>query len=225
MSHLLDRPVWSALASTHAGLAVGDGAARRYRPGLVAFAAARDADPDAGAGLVRLVGHQDSVVMVEAEPVALPPGLVATSIARAVQMHSMLSFRPVADPRLVRLGPDDTPEMFALAELTQPGPFTPEALALGSFIGLRDGDRLAAMAGERMAQTGFRELSGVCVHPDYRGRGYARLLSLKVAGQICDRGERPYLHAYAVNEAAIGLYRSIGFVVRAEMTVTVARRG
>ena len=80
MSHLLDRPVWSALASTHAGLAVGDGAARRYRPGLVSFAAARDADPDAGAALVRLVGHQDSVVLVEAEPVALPPGLVATSI-------------------------------------------------------------------------------------------------------------------------------------------------
>ena len=84
--------------------------------------------------------------------------------------------------------------------------------------------RLVAMAGERMRQPGWCELSGVCAHPDVRGRGLARLLSLHVADRILGRGETPYLHAYAANAAAIRLYQSIGFAVRCAMTVTAARR-
>ena len=64
-----------------------------------------------------------------------------------------------------------------------------------------------AMAGERMKQTGYTELSGVCAHPNFQGKGLGRLLSLFVAGQISSRSEQPYLHAYATNTAAIALYR------------------
>lgn len=75
------------------------------------------------------------------------------------------------------------------------------------------------MAGERMKQEGFTELSGVCTHPDARGRGLARLLSAWVAARIATRGETPYLHAYASNAAAIELYRSLGFTLHREMHV------
>jgi predicted GNAT family acetyltransferase len=80
------------------------------------------------------------------------------------------------------------------------------------------------MAGERMKQPGLTELSGVCSHPDFRGGGLARLLSLYVAGQIFDRGETPYLHAYATNAPAIQLYESIGFALRTKINVGMARR-
>jgi predicted GNAT family acetyltransferase len=77
------------------------------------------------------------------------------------------------------------------------------------------------MAGERMKQEGLTELSGVCVHPDSRGEGLGRLLSLFVAGEIFARGEQPYLHAYATNARAIALYESIGFMLRTRMNVAM----
>jgi hypothetical protein len=45
MTHILDRPVWAALAGRHAGFAEGDGLAKRYRPDVIPFAAARDDSP------------------------------------------------------------------------------------------------------------------------------------------------------------------------------------
>ncbi|MGA9320158.1 MAG: hypothetical protein WBW06_03770, partial [Xanthobacteraceae bacterium] len=42
--------------------------------------------------------------------------------------------------------------------------------ALGSYIGIRSGGQLVAMAGERMKFDGFTEISAVCSHPEHRGR-------------------------------------------------------
>ncbi len=80
------------------------------------------------------------------------------------------------------------------------------------------------MAGERQKMEGFTEVSGVCTHPDWRGRGYARALMRVVAGRILDRGETAFLHAYASNTGAVALYESLGFSVRTPMTLTVLAR-
>ena len=71
---------------------------------------------------------------------------------------------------------------------------------------------LAAMAGERMRFPGYTEVSGVCTHPDFRGRGYAARLMCEVGRDILSRGETPFLHAFADNVGAIGLYEKLGFV-------------
>ncbi len=115
--------------------------------------------------------------------------------------------------------------MLDLATLTKPGPFTLKAQALGEFFGVRIDGRLAAMAGVRMKQEGFTEVSGVCTHPDFQGRGLGRLLSVFMTHRIVERGETPYLHAYATNDAAIGLYKKIGYELRAELQVAVVRTG
>lgn len=140
----------------------------------------------------------------------------------------MIADGPVPDPGDVPLQPldeADGPEMLALASLTEPGPFLARTHALGGFVGIRSGDRLVAMAGERLRLPGFTEVSGVCVHPDFRGRSYARLLSQAGAARIGRRGETPFLHAYAGNESAIRLYESLGFRLRTPVVVTVLRRG
>ena len=59
-------------------------------------------------------------------------------------------------PPLLELGDADVPEMLALTELTQPGPFGPRTHDLGRYIGIRVDGRLAAMAGERMRPDGAR---------------------------------------------------------------------
>jgi predicted GNAT family acetyltransferase len=79
------------------------------------------------------------------------------------------------------------------------------------------------MAGERLKQDGYSEVSGVCTHPDHRGHGLARLLSQYVAGWIAARGETPYLHTFGTNAAAIALYESIGFKIRARLNLAVIR--
>ena len=73
------------------------------------------------------------MVLPEASPLPLPPGLVAVSVADAVQMAAAEPAPAVADPRIERLAPADAAEMLALATLTRPGPFTLGAMRLGSF--------------------------------------------------------------------------------------------
>jgi predicted GNAT family acetyltransferase len=80
------------------------------------------------------------------------------------------------------------------------------------------------MAGERMHVRGYTELSGVCTHPDFRGRGLARRLSAVVCAGIEARGETPFLHAWKDNRPAIALYEKLGFLLRAEVNVAVLER-
>ena len=132
-------------------------------------------------------------------------------------------FMPSAPPAgLERLGEGDAAEMLALATLTQPGPFRARTHELSQFWGVRGDDgRLLAMAGERLKLDGMSEVSGVCTHPDARGRGLARMLSAHVASEIVRRGEAPFLHAYAGNAAAIRLYEALGFELRREVEAVV----
>jgi predicted GNAT family acetyltransferase len=144
--------------------------------------------------------------------------------ASGVQMVLKRAPPRVSDARIARLTDADAAEMLELATLTKPGPFTLRAQALGDFYGIREDGRLIAMAGERMKQEGFTEISGVCAHPDFRRRGLARLASIFVAHRILERGETPYLHAFATNAAAIDLYEAIGFKLRTMVNVAVIGR-
>jgi len=224
MTHILDRPVWAALAGRHAVFAEGDGLARRYRPDIIPFAAARDDSAESLAALAALFQPGEVMVRIEADKPSTPPGFVPVVEAPGVQMALTRAPAPIADERIERLTEADAAEMLALAKLTEPGPFTMKAQALGAFFGVRIDGRIAAMAGERMRQEGYAELSGVCTHPDFRGRGLARLLSIFVTHQILARGETPYLHAWAGNTSAIRLYESIGYELRARMNVAAIRK-
>jgi predicted GNAT family acetyltransferase len=46
---------------------------------------------------------------------------------------------------------------------------------MGAYYGIRIGNELIAMAGERLAVPGFREISAVVTHPAHTGHGYATL--------------------------------------------------
>lgn len=224
MRHLLDRPIWSALQTRHRAFAQGNDLARRYRPSIVPFAATGADDAESLRALEQLVSAGESVILLQSDAIALPAGLFATSTAAGVQMIAERPLQTVSDQRVQRLTRDDAAEMLALALLTKPGPFTLEALSLGDFWGVKIEGRLVAMAGERMKQPGYTELSGVCSHPEFRGGGLGKLLSLFVANRIMARGEVPYLHAYASNATAIRLYESIGLRLRSTMNVAVVQR-
>jgi predicted GNAT family acetyltransferase len=77
------------------------------------------------------------------------------------------------------------------------------------------------MAGERMQSGSWREVSGVCTHPDHQGRGLARRLMQTLLRREVLRGERPFLHVMSANNVARGLYRRMGFRELGETAVRV----
>lgn len=224
MTHVLDRPIWTALNSRHARIAEGGQLAKRYPAAVSAFAAAGDETTESLAALGALASPGETLIVVQAAPIEMPAGFEATLNATLVQMIAEGPPQAVADERIVRLGPADAQEMFDLATLTKPGPFTLRAQDFGPFWGIRSGGRLVAMSGQRLGQVGFRELSGVCTHPEVRGQGLGRLMSLYGMERIREVGDVPYLHAYATNTVAIGLYETIGFRLRATMNLAVMRK-
>lgn len=222
-AHPLDRPVWNCLTGPQAALARGSELAWRIDPGYGPFAAARDQSDAALAALAALCEPDGELWLVEPEAWPAPPGL---RVARTAPLLQMLAEAPrplqPGDECCEPLGEGDAAQMTALALATEPGPWGERTRLYGQFYGIRDGDRLAAMAGERMRPApGLAEVSGVCTWPDYRGQGLAGKLIRTVMAGFTARGQVPFLHSYAGNAKAIGLYESLGFVGRRAMVATV----
>lgn len=222
MSHPLDRPIWSALTGRQAHLALRQGEAVRIRPEVGIFAAAQDkgALPE----LTALAGRYPGAGFLEAEgsPMANPLPMGAAVVMQAA-LAQMVATRIEPGPTVdwEPLGEADAKAIHALALLTKPGPFRPRTFEFGGFVGIKDQGRLVAMAGTRLRVEGYSELSAVCVHPDWRGRGLAKGLMRVVGQRILDEGDAVFLHAFADHAATIAMYRSLGFEVRQRITYTV----
>jgi ribosomal protein S18 acetylase RimI-like enzyme len=217
--HVLDNPAWFALNGPQAGFAETHGPFRRYRSDVTPFGGTGSA-----ADREHLADHLPAGALVAfwtLEPFAAPRGIEAVGGGLGLQMVAQ-TFRPSPATIDMRpLGVADVPAMLELVKLTQPGPFLPRTNTLGSYLGVFDGDRLVAMTGERMKPPGYTEISAVCTHPDYRGRGLAKALITATASAVIERGETPMLHVVAGNRAAIAVYEALGFAARRTLQVTV----
>jgi len=224
-AHPLDRPLWNALTTRLRAHALGDVDAVRIDPSIGVFLAAADDGPDSRAALTALAQRHPGSGLVELEGGAMAdvlPDLPVASRNPCVQMvATTLTAEAQPGLDLQPLNEADAADMLALATLTKPGPFRERTHELGGFVGVRREGRLVAMAGQRLRVEGFTELSGVCVHPDFRGQGLAGALSRVVVARILETGEHAFLHAYAGHEATIRLYRSLGFAIRARVIYTV----
>jgi ribosomal protein S18 acetylase RimI-like enzyme len=214
---LLDNAVWHSLAHAHQEFAEREGQAARYDPDVSIFGGLGDDTAAGWRDLAAVVGSSGIAVLFRAEMPQLPAGWTRLHGGRGHQMV-LRELAAVDIPAAARaLGPEDVGEMLALVELTQPGPFGVRTIELGGYVGVFDGDRLVAMAGQRLAPPGFCEVSAVCTHPDFRGRGLGAGLTALVAGAILERGERPFLHHASDNHAARRVYEALGFEFRRQV--------
>ena len=214
----LDRPIWHALANRQHGFAQGTALALRFDPAVSPFAACRDNEPASLAALAELVPEARHAGSPAGRRGAGAAGLRAGA-GRAGRPNAARGVPALLEHAAIDLGAADVDEMVELANLTRPGPFLAGTARLGRFVGFRVRGRLAAMVGERLKLGSYTEVSAVCTHPDFRGRGMAAQLSSLVIERILARGERPFLHAFADNHQAIQLYEQLGFTHRCDMNV------
>jgi ribosomal protein S18 acetylase RimI-like enzyme len=224
VAHPLDRPIWTALTTRQANLAEVNGPARRYPPDMAPFADVEDFSEQSFAALYELMRPGEPAVMFTPEPVSPPAQFEVAMAATGEQLVGAPAPAALDGVEIVRLGAVDVPEMAALIALTNPGPFAKRTHELGTFLGIRIDGRLVAITGERMKPADFVEMTSVCVHPDYRGRGYAQALLSAVARDIEVRNELPMLHVFSSNAAAIALYKRQGMAIRRRLHVTVLMR-
>jgi ribosomal protein S18 acetylase RimI-like enzyme len=211
----LENPIWAALNSAQQHFSISTGAARRYPAEVAPFCAVAEAGvPLSGDDLA---GVGEGYYFLGAMP-ALPPGWSLQPLSGVLQM--VYEGGPVAAPDTagIRLLAADDPAMVALTDIAFPGYFRRRTGEMGRYAGIHDETgRLVALSGERMDLGRLREVSAVCTHPGFTGRGYARRLVEFIMYGMQQQGVRPMLHVGAANARAQALYRSMGYVATREL--------
>ncbi|MFI6179118.1 GNAT family N-acetyltransferase [Nonomuraea sp. NPDC051191] len=217
-AHPLDDPVGASLRGRHAHLARRLGDAVAYRQDVATFCSV-PADPDerVWADLARLLGPGELADLFSL-PATPPPDWEPVFSVEGRRLIWPGGPPPAGSGEVAELGVDSVPEMLDLVARTRPGPFWPRTREMGVYLGVFDGGKLVAMAGERLRPPGWTEISAVCTAPEARGRGHAARLVGALVSRVLARGDRPFLHVAEANTGAIALYERLGFRTRGPVT-------
>ena len=190
---LFANPAWHALQTEQRHLAISAGDACRYPADVVPFAA---------------VAAPTSVALEELQSL-LAPGESVGLIGDGYPHLPELSFE----------GALECFQMVALTTFTFPGFFRKRTCEMGLYCSVRSDGELIAMRGERLTLDGYREISGVCVHPAHRGKGLAAALVWQIVRNHRRDGQVSWLHVGVANHSAIELYLRMGFKVVRKVTL------
>lgn len=166
----------------------------------------------------------DPLYFVGTCPNTLPDGWRLVSRSQILQLFPTAEIPATGEDAGTVLGESDRSAMRELTQLAFPDFFRERTADLGVYLGIYEGAQLIAMAGERLALPGLREISGVCTHPDFAGRGHAGRLTRALLSRHRRRGVRSFLHVSEGNAVARRLYESMGFVVRASLAMCKVER-
>lgn len=224
----LDNPFWSSLRTRHRGLALTAGNVARYPPEYAPFLGVADSDAGAEAALASLVAPGETVLLLGVAP-RLPEAWSLESQGGLAQMICTAPIPVIGGPEIIELDESHGVDVLALTALVYPHYFRPRTMELGRYFGMyvhgKNGAlRLAAMIGERLGTDAFTEMSAICTHPDFTGRGYARRLTAFLTNDTLVRGRTPFLHVSYGNPQAKSLYERLGYRLRRDIPFWSLRR-
>jgi ribosomal protein S18 acetylase RimI-like enzyme len=224
MNEDLDNPVWSSLTGEHAALGRRSLHAARYFADVAPFAGADPYGKNAGEELAELVVPGESVLFVGPVPEMSSTAWRMEPLESIAQMISESTPAPSDSPSIIELSATHIADVLDLTARVYPHYFRARTMAMGRYLGIVDGGKLAAMAGERMRFGRYVELSTICTDPAYTGRGYAQHLVNRLIGEIRNANRIPFLHVSHRNARAKTLYEHLGFRVRADIPLVAAHR-
>lgn len=216
----LDNPIWFSLRGSHRALAMEGGGCVRYPPEYAPFlgvAGADAIDPEA------LVAREETVYLL-GEPPCVDARWSLRFHPELAQMVCESPMEPVDGPAIVALGNAHRAQVLELTALVYPHYFRQRTMELGRYFGIHIDGRLAAMIGERMATASCQEISALCTHPDFLGRGLARQLLAFLANDVLAQGRLPFLHVSHANDRAKSLYEHNGFRLRRNIAFASLQR-
>jgi len=220
----INNPVYHALASGDRHLAQGTEKVKFFDAAVSPFVGIADGYPNGFDELFDLLPQGRAVLSATPLHTRTPRGWQLLQKAEGLQLV-LEEWQPAPTAvKAVPLQEQHVEEMLQLAALTKPGPFGPRTIAFGHYFGVFENGRLVAMTGQRLHVQSFTEISAVCTHPDYLGRGFAFALVQHEANLILQQGQTPFLHVRKDNERAIALYLRMGFRVRGPMNFYFMKR-
>lgn len=221
----LDNVPWVALSTVQQHFNTGNEAVKYFPAEVAPFIGLEHWNEKDRENLLQYLPDNRTFFLLVAQPVTLPEELEIVFTTPIYQMVCE-KFIPGTERNIqtLPLVKEHVPQMIELTRLTRPGPFTQRTIEFGNYRGVFDEDKLVAMAGERLQVPGYTEVSAICTHPDYTGRGYAAHLLEEAMQRIIDAGNSPFLHVRADNTGAVELYKKRGFYIRKDVSFAVFRK-
>jgi len=220
----LDNPFWSSLRSRHRDIAQCVGDVARYPAEFAPFLGVAHADASVADELAALIAPGESVYLLGVVPRA-PNRWQLEALRPLAQMICTNPIAVIDGPEVIELSADQhRADVLALTALVYPHYFRPRTLEMGRYFGIYQDGRLAAMVGERLGMDTLQEISAVCTHPDFNGRGYARRLTARLSNDNLERGRTPFLHVSYENPRAKNLYDQMGYTHRPDIGFWSLRR-
>ena len=217
-AHPLDNPFWSSLATRHRDIALRSGDIARYPAAYAPFLGLAHAGVDIR-DAAPLVAPGESVYLLGVAPARVPVGWTLEAFDDLAQMSCASPLDVPDGPDVLPLSDAHRADVLALTALVYPHYFRERTMELGRYFGvyLPDADghaQLAAMIGERLGTDMHTEMSAICTHPDFNGRGLARRLTALLTNDTLAQGRLPFLHVSHANTRAKQLYERIGYRLR-----------
>ena len=209
----LDNPILASLDSLHAGFALRASTAVRYPREVAPFFAVPHAGDPVDDAVSALLAPGELVLLLGIAPLSLRNARLQ-AFPELAQMVCDRPLEEVDGPVIQVLGEAQREDVLELVALVYPHYFRPRTMEMGRYFGIYQQGRLAAMIGERMGTPQAREISAVCTHPDFLGRGYARRLMAFLTNDLLASGLQPFLHVSHENLRAKSMYERQGFRVR-----------
>jgi ribosomal protein S18 acetylase RimI-like enzyme len=212
VNHLLHNPAYNALISGDKHLGFGTDTVRYFAEEVSPFAGFQDGYVNGFADLHQLLPAGRKILYAIPAEISTPAGWELIVHMPGVQFVYQGALLDNEFPHIVSLQEKHVPQMMELAKLTKPGPFGPKTIDFGFYHGIFDNNTLVAMTGQRMHVENYTEISAVCTHPNYTGKGYAAILLQHQLQLIQAQGKQAFLHVRADNQRAITLYERLEFV-------------
>ena len=213
----LDNPFHSALRTIHSGVALKASDVLRYPADYAPFLGVANADVEVADTLEVLVAPDESVYLLGVAP-RVPRAWKLEAFRPLAQMICDEPIEVVDGPEIVELVTDaHRADVLELTALVYPHYFRQRTIEMGRYFGIYENGSLAAMVGERLGTHEFREMSAICTHPHFNGRGYARRLTAWLGNDTLARGALPFLHVSYENPRAKALYERMGYRLRRDI--------